>query len=121
MSLILRSTKGTELTTTEVDNNFLSRQAINEVSSDNGDVDVALTVGTNEPIQLFETTLTANRTITLNTTDAINGDTFRIVRTGLGAFTLDVGGLKTMPSATAAFTDVSFNGTAWKLTGYGTL
>lgn len=121
MSLILRSTKGSELTSTEVDNNFLSRQAINEVSADVGDADLTVVVGTNEPIQLFETTLTANRTVTLDTTNAINGDKFRIVRTGLGAFTLDVGGLKTIPSATAAFVDVSFNGTAWKLTGYGTL
>lgn len=121
MSLILRSTKGSELTSAEVDNNFLSRQPIGEVGSNVGDADVSLTAGTDAPIQLFETTLTTNRTVTLNTTDAINGNTFRIVRTGLGAFTLDVGGLKTIPSATAAFVDVSFNGTAWKLTGYGTL
>lgn len=56
-----------------------------------------------------------------NITGAINGDRFRIVRTGLGAFTLDVGGLKTIPSATAAWADVEFTGSAWVLTGYGTL
>ena len=121
MSLILRSTKGAELTHTEVDNNFLSRQALNTVGTDVGDADVTLTVGTSNPIQQYATTLTANRTITLDTTDAVNGDFFRIVRTGLGAFTLDVGGLKTIGSATAAFVDVSFDGTAWILTGYGTL
>ena len=37
MSLILRSTKGAELTHTEVDNNFLSRQALNTVGTDVGD------------------------------------------------------------------------------------
>ena len=121
MSLILRSVKGAELTATEVDNNFLSRQAINTVDTDIGDSDITLTVGSSNPIQLFSTTLTANRTVTLDTTNAINGDSFRIVRTGLGAYTIDVGGLKTLPSATAAWCDVSFNGTAWILTAYGTL
>lgn len=41
--------------------------------------------------------------------------------TGLGAFTLDVGGLKTIANSTAAFVDVEFDGTAWFLTGYGAL
>jgi len=44
-----------------------------------------------------------------------------VARTGLGSFTLDVGGLKTIASATAAFVDVSFDGSAWILTGYGAL
>lgn len=43
------------------------------------------------------------------------------MRAGLGAFTLDVGGLKIIPSATAAWVDVEFTGSAWVLTGYGTL
>ena len=34
---------------------------------------------------------------------------------------LDVGGLKIIPSATAAWVDVEFTGSAWVLTGYGTL
>jgi hypothetical protein len=121
MSLTLRSTKGSALTSTEMDNNWLSRQPINSVGSDVGDADVTLTVGTSSPIQQYATTLTGNRTVTLETTDAINGDTFRIVRTGLGAYTIDVGGLKTLPSATAAWCDVSFDGSAWILTAYGTL
>jgi len=92
-----------------------------KVSADRGDANVTLTVAGDSGIQRFATTLTANRTVTLSTTGAVNGNRFRIVRTGLGAFTLDVGGLKTIPSATAAFVDVSFNGTAWVLTGYGLL
>ena len=121
MSLTLRSVKGAALTSSEMDANWLSRQAINSVGSDVGDANVTLTVGSSNPIQQYATTLTANRTVTLDTTGAINGDTFRIVRTGLGAFTIDVGGLKTLPSATAAWCDVSYTGSAWMLTAYGTL
>jgi hypothetical protein len=93
-----------------------------KVSADRGDASVTLLVSSSEKVQMFETTLTANRTVTLSTSSAANGDTFRIVRSGLGAFTLDVGpGLKVIPSATAAWVDVAYNGAAWKLTGYGTL
>ena len=91
------------------------------VSADRGDTSQTLVVGTDAPTQRWATTLTANRTVTLSTTGAANGDAFRIVRTGLGLFTLDVGGLKTIPIATAAFADVEFDGSAWRLTGYGAL
>ena len=120
MSVTLRSTKGSALTHTEMDNNFSALQPRNTVGTDIGDADITLTVG-DDPIQLFSTTLTANRTVTLSTTGAANGDAFRIVRTGLGAYTIDVGGLKTLPSATAVFADVSYNGTAWILTAYGAI
>jgi hypothetical protein len=120
MSLILRSVAGVELTATQIDNNFLSRQAANLVGTDVGDADVTLTVG-DPPIQLYATTLTGNHVVTLSIIGAANGDAFRVVRTGLGSFTLDVGGLKTIASATAAFVDVSFDGAAWILTGYGAL
>ena len=91
------------------------------VSADNGDADVTLQADTAARWQRFATTLTANRTVTLSTTNAIRGDTFRVIRTGLGNFTLNVGGLKTIPSATAAFVDVVFTGAAWVLAGYGAL
>lgn len=90
-------------------------------SADRGDTSPMLQVGVDAPTQRFATTLTANRTVTLSTTDAFNGAQFRIVRTGLGSFTLDVGGVKTIPSATAAFVEVEYDGTAWRLIGYGTL
>lgn len=85
------------------------------------DADTTLTAGGSAPVIIFNNALAANRTITLSTTGAKNGDRFRIVRKGLGAFTMDVGGLKTIPSATAAFVDVEYTGSAWTLTGYGTL
>jgi len=91
------------------------------VSGDRGDTSQTLTVGTDAQVQRWATTLTANRTVTCSTTGAANGDTFRIVRSGLGAFTLDVVGLKTIPSATAASVDVTYTGSAWVLTGYGAL
>lgn len=90
-------------------------------SADRGDTSQTLTAGTDEMVQRWATTLTANRTVTLSTTNAVNGDSFRVVRTGLGAFTLDVGGLKTIAAGTAAFVDVAYNGSAWVLTGYGAL
>lgn len=91
------------------------------VSADRGDTNQTLAVAVDLPIQRWATTLTANRTVTLSTTGAVAGQWFRVVRTGLGAFTLNVGGLKTIPSATAAFVDVMYDGTAWVLTGYGPL
>lgn len=91
------------------------------VSADRGDTSQTLTVGTDNSIQRWATALTANRIVTLSTTGATNGDKFRVVRTGLGAFNLDVGGLKTIVGALAAFVDVSYDGAAWRLTGYGTL
>ena len=97
------------------------RTDYNSVGADVGDADVTLTHGTSEKTQLYATTLTVNRVVTLSGTNAIEGAKFRVVRTGLGAFTLDVGGLKTIASATAAFVDVEYTGAAWVLTGYGAL
>jgi hypothetical protein len=91
------------------------------VSADNGDANVTLTNMVSSPTQMFQTTLTANRTVTLSTTHVHKGAKFRIVRTGLGAFTLDVGGLKTISAGTAAFVEVEHTGAAWILTGYGLL
>jgi len=95
------------------------------VSGDRGDASFTLTKSAlgDETVQMMETALSQNRTITLDTAsaDLYEGARFRVVRTGLGAFTLDVGGLKTIPSATAAWVEVMWNGAAWKLVGYGLL
>lgn len=97
------------------------QRLITPVSADRGDTSQTLTVGTDAQIQRWATALTANRTVTCSTTGAANGDSFRVVRTGLGAFTLDVCGLKTIASATAASVDVAYSGSAWVLTGYSPL
>jgi len=93
----------------------------NAMGTDRGDNSATLVVGADAPTQWWATVLGANRTVTCSTTGAANGDNFRVVRTGLGAFTLDVCGLKTIPNSTAAFVDVAYDGSAWRLTGYGAL
>lgn len=72
------------------------------------------------PTVVHTGTLTADRTLTLVTTDAVAGKTrFRIVRTGSGAFNLSVGGLKNL--ATNTWCEVVFDGSAYVLTAYGAL
>lgn len=95
--------------------------AIAGISIDRGDANVTLVPTIDPEINRFAAALTAHRVVTLGTIGAGNGSRFRIVRTGLGAFTLDVGGLKTIPTSTAAFVDVMHDGAAWRLVGYGIL
>lgn len=94
---------------------------LGSISADKGDNSVTLRVGIEKEVQRFQTNLTSNRTVTLSTTAAYNGAKFKIVRSGLGAGTLDVGGLKTLPAATAAWCEVGFRDGSWVLTGYGLL
>mgnify|MGYP001595446052 CR=1 FL=1 len=90
-------------------------------SADRGDSNVTLTWGTDVQLQRFLTALTANRVVTLSATGAIEGAWFRVLRIGLGAFTLDVGGLKTIAGLTSAQVDVVFDGTVWVLAGYSVI
>lgn len=98
-----------------------AQRFISTLGPDRGDSDYTLVVGKDSPTQFWATELTSHRRVVLSAEGAVNGDGFRIVRTGRGAFSLDVGGLKTIPASTAAFVDVAFDGTAWRMTGYGTL
>ena len=110
------------------DDVLILKQAVfaltNSVSADNGDAAATLTVGTSEHTQVWNTPLGAARAVALSTTGATNGDKFRILRTAAatGAYNLNVGTgpLKAMGTA-GSFSDVEYNGTAWVLTGYGTL
>ena len=72
-------------------------------------------------IYRFGVTLTANRTLTLSTVGAFNGLSLRVVRTAGsgGAFTVDVGGLKSL--ATAQWCEVVYNGSSWELLQFGSL
>lgn len=104
---------------------YIERGLLAGAGTNRGDNDVTLTSGEFQ-VQRFATTLTANRTVTLPSANLSNGLAFRIVRTGLGAFTLTVQTatpttLKVMPSGTAAFVDVICDGTNWFLTAYGAL
>lgn len=103
------------------------------ISADRGDATVTLVYGLDAVTQRFDTALTANRTVHIDkvaessTAYPPRGARFRIVRKGLGAFTLnllnDFGGttIKTLPASTAAWAEVEFDGTDWVLVGYGTL
>lgn len=93
------------------------RYLLPRISADRGDADVTL-ISTDAETQIFNTPLTANRTVNLPASNVRKGDRFRIVRTGTGAFTLNVGGVKTIPASTAATVDVQHNGTVWQLAGY---
>ena len=95
------------------------RPSLHHVSADRGDANVTLNADQDVNVQRFATALSANRAITLGTGYA--GAWFHIVRSGLGAFTLDVGGLKTLPSATAAWATVGHDGAAWYLVAQGVL
>jgi hypothetical protein len=97
---------------------------IKEISANNGDSNVTLNVFVDAEIESFDSALTANRTVTLTTNNVYEGARFKIVRTGLGAFTLDVGGLKTIPAGTAAIVEVQYSQqqfAAWRLVGYSPL
>lgn len=87
-----------------------------------GNNSITLTAGVSAQTAIFSAVLTANRTVTLSTTNAQNGDWFRIVRTAAatGAFNIDVGGLKTL-SAASTWCEVTYNGSAWVLTANGAL
>lgn len=91
------------------------------VSADLGDADYTAQCGASPTTLYFGTTLTADRAVTLSTTNAYPGARFRITRTGLGSHTLAVGSVKTIGSATAAFVDVIYQAGAWRLAAYGTL
>ena len=96
------------------------------VSADRGDTSQTLTVQLDAPTQRWATTLTANRTVTLSTSGAITGDALRVVRTGLGAFTLTVQTptpttIYVLPSSTKSWGDFVFDGSTWVIAAYGTI
>lgn len=92
------------------------------VSADRGNGDATLIVGRDYPVQIFATTLTADRAITLSTGGgAANGATWRIVRSAGGAFNLNVGTGPLIALAASEWCEVAFNGTAWVLTASGSL
>lgn len=100
-------------------NNYSASYAL--MSADRGDANVTIIAGVDAPTQQFATPLTTNRTVTLSSTNAFTGASFKVVRTAAatGASTLDVGGLKTL--AAGEWAVVEYTGSAWLLTGFGAL
>jgi hypothetical protein len=91
------------------------------VTANVGDADKTLQTRVNEETQIWTTTLTADRTVTLSATGGYAGAKFRIARPAAGAFNLNVGSgpLKALPAG--SWCDVEYNGSAWVLTAYGAL
>jgi hypothetical protein len=91
------------------------------VFANQGDVSATLTVGSSFTSNYWTDPLSANRTVTLSTTGAVSGARFRITRasSSSGAFTLDVGGLKSL--ATGEWCDVEFDASVWRLSAFGLL
>lgn len=66
-------------------------------------------------------TLTAHRAVTLSTTGARAGASFRITRTGSGAFNLNIGSGPLKALVQNTWCEVVYDGTAWYLAAYGAL
>lgn len=102
-------------TVTDVGGNTLVGDA--NVNTIVGDANVTLTLGTDDQVVVYSTALTANRTITLTAGDGPEdiAECFKIYRTAGGAFTLDVGGLYTIPVSVNQLVTVQWDGTTWVL------
>ena len=92
-----------------------------EMSADNGNAGTTLTIGDDAKSQIWNTALTADRSITLATTGLYEGAEFHVIRTAnsTGAFNLSVGGLKNLAVGEWCVVKV-FNG-AWVLAQFGAL
>lgn len=95
----------------------------NKVGADVGDNAKTLTVGTHEQTQRWNTAITADRAVTLSTTGAHNGAKWHIVRTAAatGAFNLNVGTGPLKALTAGQWCEVTFDGSAWILTAFGSL
>lgn len=98
----------------------LFENTLNSISPDNGDANASYSPHAEASTQLFATTLTANRTFTLNTANANEGDEVTTLRTGLGAFTLTVGAV-VLPNSTKSYVTHKFHSGAWVEKFSGTL
>jgi hypothetical protein len=77
-----------------------------------------LYVGIDPPVLRMDAPMRLARTVGFSTLNAYNGAWFEIVQSSGGAFSRDVGGLKTIPASTNAKVRATFDGAAWRLTDY---
>ena len=84
-----------------------------ETSGDRGDTSPTIQCWIDASVQYFNTSLTANRTVTLSTTGAWNGCKFRVFRSAsaTGVFTLTVNGVALQAGQ---YVDSEFIAGAWK-------
>lgn len=92
-------------------------------SGDRGDASVTVQCGLDAETQVFQTALTANRTITFSSTGAYNGCRFRVIRneTATGAFNLSTvtGGSNATLALINQYADVEFLVGVWRVTAFG--
>jgi hypothetical protein len=88
-----------------------------------GDADLTLTPFSSFTTNCWQSPITANRTVTLSTTNAVSGLKFRVVRgaAATGAFNLNVGTGPLKSLAAGQWCDVEYDGTVWRLTAAGSL
>jgi hypothetical protein len=100
---------------------WLPTNQIPQVFANHGDADATLIPLSSFPSNYWRSPLTANRTVTLSSTNAFSGCRFRVTRSAgaTGSFDLNVGGLKIL--AAGEWCDVEYDGSAWVLSAYGTL
>lgn len=84
-----------------------------------GDTDTTLD-SSSDTLQVYNTDITANRTVTLSTSFGIKdrGKQFQVFRQDDGSFDLDVGGLQTIPSGRKGEVTVEWSGSQWQLVNY---
>lgn len=94
-----------------------------QVSGNIGDNAKTLTVRKHEKTQIYGTAIGADRAVTLDTTGALNGDEFHIVRkvAATGAFNVNVGTGPLKALAAGQWCEVAFDGSAWFLKQFGSL
>lgn len=105
-------------------NHYLSnpnKPGVNNIATDAGGT-LTVTPTTSLSTQRLNAAITANRTVTLSSTGAALGTKFRFVRSSAatGAFNWDIGGLKTLTAA-STWCEVEWDGSAYVLTGNGSL
>jgi hypothetical protein len=91
-------------------------------STDYGDAAATLSSLT-ESTAVWNTPITANRSVSLSTTGASSGLRKRVVRTAAatGAFNLNVGSGPLKALAAGQWCEVEYNGSAWALMAFGSL
>lgn len=118
---------GNNKLTAAITNNYFEGIGIGagQVSADKGNAAATLTPCVSYDVAVWNTAISADRAVTLSTTNAYDGAHFRIIRTAAatGAFNLNVGTGPLKALAVGTWCDVSYNKqtSAWILTGYGAL
>ena len=102
---------------------WLPENVIPSVSADKGNAAATLTAGTSDTTNVWNTVITADREVTLSTTGVWKGAKLRVIRTAAatGAFNLNVGTGPLKALAAGQWCDVEYDGSAWILTGFGSL